>query len=703
MDELEEAMLRAQQQVEDEGDQSESDDVANDPDNANADAEQDGVQDNDANEEEEAEEEEEQEEEELGPAQAALLRHQQRQMELLARRQQQANASASSFLKLHYSSLSLLSAIFLVLYALRTRGQAYLALTYLTSSKLSYIVLGNAVIAVFVTAFRFAVNASLGGLRPAETEHISENMRWNITETCIALTIFRSEVDVNMAGMFLTLVFMKCMHWAAELRGSHLRMTEEVFFFVSNEARQDDPDAGNATQEDDNGGSGGRSLSSSFGQWLGTILLVLTPKPIALSAQTLYYRCPRIPFAQVKFLSLVYTLLLVDCMAMAHCGLTVAARGPSVHILFGFEAAILTTSALSTLATYGLHVTDGWITVLHHLADPNYHIHGLGLYHDVVPEQMPPVEEDGDAPAAAAAAAPAAAEAPHASAARRIVERISSSWRDCRATLSFTIELAAHALRFLFYLMFFAIVFTYYGMPINIFREVYVSYQQLRQRLTSFANYRRLTANMNERFEAVRSDEELDELGRTCIICRDGMDARGGCKKLPGCGHCFHGHCLREWLVQQQSCPTCRGDIQANEARARAERAAQERDDAAARAADVSEEMDLSEDVDPTIPVVKVVKKYAFPCLYRVTAAAPGARVFEESGKTVVRTVPPGKVLLCTGMKLVVRKSQPTASSIQSSAAGEAEGERSKSMLNLPDGWVLVDDVERVRSLVPMP
>jgi hypothetical protein len=249
--------------------------------------------------------------------------------------------------------------------------------------------------------------------------------------------------------------------------------------------------------------------------------------------------------------------------------------------------------------------------------------------------------------------------------------------------------------------MFFAIVFTYYGMPINIFREVYVSYQQLRQRLTSFANYRRLTANMNERFEAVRSDEELDELGRTCIICRDGMDARGGCKKLPGCGHCFHGHCLREWLVQQQSCPTCRGDIQANEARARAERAAQERDDAAARAADVSEEMDLSEDADPATPVVKVVKKYAFPCLYRVTAAAPGARVFEESGKTVVRTVPPGKVLLCTGMKLVVRKSQP--SSIQSSATGEAEGEHSKSMLNLPDGWVLVDDVERVRSLVPMP
>jgi len=564
--------------------------------------------------------------------------------------------------------------------------------------------MGNAVIAAFVTAFRFAVKASLGGLRPAETESISENMRWNVTETCIALTIFRSEVDVNMAGMFLSLVFMKCLHWAAELRGSHLRMTEEVFYFVDPPSAPGPSEATNdGAEEEDGGGDGGggagngtspstRSLSSSLGSWFGTIMLVLIPKPMARFARTLYYRCPRIPLAQIKFLSLTYTLLLVDCMAMAHCGLTVAASGPSVHILFGFEAAILTTSALSTLATYGLHVTDGWITVLHHLADPTYHIHGLGLYHDLVQDQMPPVEEVGEH-AAAAAVVP-----PHTSTARRIVERISSSWRDCRATLSFTIELAAHALRFLFYLMFFAIVFTYYGMPINIFREVYVAYQQLRQRLTSFANYRRLTANMNERFEAVRSDEELDELGRTCIICRDGMDARGGCKKLPGCGHCFHGHCLREWLVQQQSCPTCRGDIQANEARARAEQAAQQRD--AERAADATEDMDLSDDAGPGI--IEVVREHAFPCLYRVTAAAPGARVYEESGDAVVRTVPPGKVVLCTKMKLVVGKSEPSSSPSLSPNPPSADGEHLKSMLSLPDGWVLLEDVEKVRSLVPM-
>jgi hypothetical protein len=104
-------------------------------------------------------------------------------------------------------------------------------------------------------------------------------------------------------------------------------------------------------------------------------------------------------------------------------------------------------------------------------------------------------------------------------------------------------------------------------MPINIFREVYVAFQQLRRRLIAFNNYRRLTYNMEKRFESIKDEEELDRVGHTCIICRDHMDLSGGCKKLPICGHAFHTHCLREWLVQQQSCPTCRADIAANEAR----------------------------------------------------------------------------------------------------------------------------------------
>ena len=142
-------------------------------------------------------------------------------------------------------------------------------------------------------------------------------------------------------------------------------------------------------------------------------------------------------------------------------------------------------------------------------------------------------------------------------------------------------KLQAQGAQFLFYVTFFAIVLTYYGLPINLFREVYVSFQKLRQRLLAFASYRRLMASM-DRFDSVATEEELEEAGRVCIICRDEMTLQGS-KRLPGCGHVFHKSCLREWLVQQQTCPTCRGDITAMEARQRQqqrlEQAAQEREE----------------------------------------------------------------------------------------------------------------------------
>jgi hypothetical protein len=50
---------------------------------------------------------------------------------------------------------------------------------------------------------------------------------------------------------------------------------------------------------------------------------------------------------------------------------------------------------------------------------------------------------------------------------------------------------------------------------------------------------------MDKRFESIEDEEELDQLGHTCIICRDQIDLLGGCKKLPGCGHAFHTHCLK--------------------------------------------------------------------------------------------------------------------------------------------------------------
>ena len=102
------------------------------------------------------------------------------------------------------------------------------------------------------------------------------------------------------------------------------------------------------------------------------------------------------------------------------------------------------------------------------------------------------------------------------------------------------------------------LIFTYYGMPLHIVRDLWVSIKNLQQRIASYFRYRKITANLNERFPNP-TEEELQETDRTCIICREEMTP-GACKKLP-CSHIFHVDCLKMWVQRQQTCPTCRSNI----------------------------------------------------------------------------------------------------------------------------------------------
>ena len=49
----------------------------------------------------------------------------------------------------------------------------------------------------------------------------------------------------------------------------------------------------------------------------------------------------------------------------------------------------------------------------------------------------------------------------------------------------------------------------------------------------------------------------LDE----CIICLKPLPAHATLKRLPACGHAFHGPCLRRWLQRSRSCPCCRAEV----------------------------------------------------------------------------------------------------------------------------------------------
>lgn len=118
------------------------------------------------------------------------------------------------------------------------------------------------------------------------------------------------------------------------------------------------------------------------------------------------------------------------------------------------------------------------------------------------------------------------------------------------------------------YLVFFTIIITYYGLPLNIVRDVYITARSFIARLRALHRYQTATRNMDQRYPNATPEEMSAMSDRTCIICREEMVLNEAeqapintdgpnttPKKLP-CGHIFHFHCLRSWLERQQSCPT---------------------------------------------------------------------------------------------------------------------------------------------------
>ncbi|XP_071316650.1 E3 ubiquitin-protein ligase AMFR-like [Trachinotus anak] len=86
-----------------------------------------------------------------------------------------------------------------------------------------------------------------------------------------------------------------------------------------------------------------------------------------------------------------------------------------------------------------------------------------------------------------------------------------------------------------------------------IFMQLRFLVQEVQKRIRRHHNYLRVLRNMETRF-SVASAEELAANNDDCAICWDVMSSA---RKLP-CGHLFHSSCLRSWLEQDTSCPTCR-------------------------------------------------------------------------------------------------------------------------------------------------
>eukprot|EP00624_Nannochloropsis_granulata_P004390 evm.model.NODE_31920_length_36224_cov_28.324261.2 len=93
-----------------------------------------------------------------------------------------------------YFALSSSLTALAVSYAFHSRSQFYPAVIYLVTSKLSVLVLGNMGLMLTLLAGRVMKSVFFGQLRDVEVELLYDNARYAVTETCLALTIFREEL-----------------------------------------------------------------------------------------------------------------------------------------------------------------------------------------------------------------------------------------------------------------------------------------------------------------------------------------------------------------------------------------------------------------------------------------------------------------------------------------------------------------------------
>jgi E3 ubiquitin-protein ligase synoviolin len=113
-------------------------------------------------------------------------------------------------------------------YAYYTRQQFYPTILYLVSSKTCFLVAGNLAFACSMLFARMVKTLFFGTLREVEAELLIEKARYTIIETCLALTIFRNELNPTVFALFGSLIFFKLMHKLSKCRLEYLEQISPV-------------------------------------------------------------------------------------------------------------------------------------------------------------------------------------------------------------------------------------------------------------------------------------------------------------------------------------------------------------------------------------------------------------------------------------------------------------------------------------------
>ena len=366
-----------------------------------------------------------------------------------------------------------------------------------------------------------------GPLRPIEVEQLYEKAWFAITETCLAMTIFREEVGGWFFIMFVSLLIGKIWGWIGEGRVD-----------------------------------------------------IMEQQPPAN---------PRLFHAQLSCSLLISVLF--DFFLLQYSINTVLRHArPNMMVMFAFEFAVLTVASLSTAARYGISVYESRVIQgqlkarRNQIREEREQERSRNTNPTEQPQSSPPAvtaaanDDDIDS---------MDIDTPGWEEKARWVFylELATGQYACSESKAMRLIYDLDFLKLVLYVTFFCVLCMFYGMPIHIVRDVALTIRSFYKRITDFVRYRQATKDMNARYPDATGEEVARE--EVCIICREDIrpwrnatqdeaqqaeQANGAHapeptsedrlrpKKLP-CGHVLHFACLRSWLERQQTCPTCRRPV----------------------------------------------------------------------------------------------------------------------------------------------
>ncbi|XP_024542114.1 ERAD-associated E3 ubiquitin-protein ligase HRD1B [Selaginella moellendorffii] len=127
-----------------------------------------------------------------------------------------------------YAAASVIGAVAVVYHAFYSREQFYPAMVYLSTSKISVLLLLNFAFVVLYAVWQLIKMIFLGSLREAEVERLNEQLWRELMEVLFAMTIFREEFNVSFIAMVTVLLFVKAFHWLAQKRVEYIEITPTV-------------------------------------------------------------------------------------------------------------------------------------------------------------------------------------------------------------------------------------------------------------------------------------------------------------------------------------------------------------------------------------------------------------------------------------------------------------------------------------------